>query len=266
MSKGSNDRALRIYNEVLGLDRLHYGIWDENDQLTYDNLKQAQIRYENFIIENIPNDVKTILDVGCGTGVLTKKLIELGYKAEGLSPDINQKKVFEENVNTKFHHCKFGHFNPPQTYDCLIMSESAQYIKINRLFDAALKSLTKSGYLLICDYFVLNNHESILHKSGHSYDLFKEKVNAYKFKILTENDLTDRVLKTLDIAEDFAQRALKGLDIGTERIRKKHPYLTKFTLWLFRKKILKIKEQMQLLDSDLFKKHKTYRFFLLQST
>jgi len=265
MSKSSNDRALRIYNEVLGLDRLHYGMWQENDDLTYENLKQAQIRYEDFLVENIPDGVKTILDVGCGTGILTKKLLELGYKAEGMSPDINQKKVFEENVDARFHHAKFGQFEPPYSFDCLIMSESAQYIKMDRLFNTAKKSLNKNGYLLICDYFVLKNSDDTLHKSGHKYDIFKEKIKNYAFKILKEEDITDSVTKTLDIADDFAKRALLALDIGTEKIRTKHPYLSKFTLRLLRKKINKIEDQMKLLDSELFKQHKTYRFFLLQS-
>ena len=173
MSKSSNDRALRIYNEVLGLDRLHYGMWLPEDELTYDNLKKAQVRYEDFLIENIPDGVKTVLDVGCGTGVLSKKLLEAGYDVEGLSPDINQKKVFMENVKTEFHHSTFDKFEASKKYDCLIMSESAQYIKLARLFENAKQSLKKDGYLMICDYFRLENATGIHGKGGHYFHRFK---------------------------------------------------------------------------------------------
>ncbi|HSV88250.1 MAG TPA: hypothetical protein VLH61_06375, partial [Bacteroidales bacterium] len=47
------NRALRFYFEVLGLDRLHYGLWDEADPLTLDGVRIAQKRYEDFLIEEI---------------------------------------------------------------------------------------------------------------------------------------------------------------------------------------------------------------------
>jgi 2-polyprenyl-3-methyl-5-hydroxy-6-metoxy-1,4-benzoquinol methylase len=263
MSK-SNDRSLRIYNEVLGLDRLHYGMWLPEDELTYDNLKKAQIRYEDFLIENIPDGVKTVLDVGCGTGVLSKKLLDAGYDVEGLSPDINQKKVFTENVKAKFHHSTFDKFEAEKQYDCLIMSESAQYIKLPRLFENAKQSLKKDGYLMICDYFRLENAAGIHGKSGHYFHLFKEHLEQSGFKLINEKDITDSVTKTLDIAKDFANRAILAADIGTEKIRNKHPHLSKFILWLFRNKIDKLNKQMELIDSTAFKQNKTYHFLLLQ--
>jgi MPBQ/MSBQ methyltransferase len=263
MSK-SNDRALRIYNEVLGLDRLHYGKWLPEDDLTYDNLKKAQVRYEDFLVENIPNGVKTILDVGCGTGVLTKKLLDNGYDVEGLSPDINQKRVFNEKVKAKFHHTTFDKFEPEKQYDCLIMSESAQYIKMNRLFENAKRSLKKNGYLMICDYFRHENASGVHGKSGHYYNIFKEHINQSGFKLISEEDITESVTKTLDIANDFAKRAILAANIGTEKIRHKHPYLSKFVMWLFRNKINKINTQLELLDSVSFKKNKIYMFLLIQ--
>ncbi|MBN1408772.1 MAG: class I SAM-dependent methyltransferase [Calditrichaceae bacterium] len=264
MSK-SNDRTLRFYNEVLGLDRLHYGIWQPDDELTYDNLKKAQIRYEDFLIENIPEGVKTVLDVGCGTGVLSKKLLEAGYAVEGLSPDINQKKVFTENVKAEFHHSTFDKFEANKKYDCLIMSESAQYIKLHRLFENARQSLKQDGYLMICDYFRLEDASGIHGKSGHYFHIFKEQMQESGFKLITERDITDSVTKTLDIAKYFADRAILAADIGTEKIRRKHPHLSKFILWLFRNKIDKVNRQMELIDSKAFKQNKTYRFFLLQN-
>ena len=144
------------------------------------------------------------------------------------------------------------------------MSESAQYIKLARLFENAKQSLKKDGYLMICDYFRLENATGIHGKGGHYFHRFKEHLEQLGFKILIEKDITDSVTKTLDIAKDFADRAILAADIGTEKIRNKHPHLSKFVLWLFRHKIDKVNKQMELIDSEAFKQNKTYRFFLFK--
>jgi hypothetical protein len=84
------------------------------------------------------------------------------------------------------------------------------------------------------------------------------------FTIVGEKDITDSVTKTLDIGMDFVERIYKGLEIGTEKVREKHPHISRFLLWLFKGKIEKLEKQTQLLDSAEFKKNKTYRFILLQ--
>ncbi|MDX1699792.1 MAG: class I SAM-dependent methyltransferase [Melioribacteraceae bacterium] len=260
-----NDRALRFYHEVLDLERLNYGMWLEEDEPSLENLKRAQIRYEDYLIENIPKNVESILDVGCGTGIFTKRLLELGYKAEGLSPDINQKKVFTENVDAPFHHMAFQDLNVEDKFDCLIMSESAQYITMNELFENSLKALKKDGYLMICDYFVIANSSGKMGRSGHKYDDFMEKIKSYRFEIITDTDITNSALKTLDLAKFTVNKVFKAVDIFTERFRNKHPYVTKVSLWLFRKKIAKMNKQIQLLDSEEFKKNKSYRFIILKN-
>ena len=44
--------ALRFYIDVLGLEHLHYGLWD-GDPLTLDGLMAAQERYTDHLIELI---------------------------------------------------------------------------------------------------------------------------------------------------------------------------------------------------------------------
>ncbi|MDN3647902.1 methyltransferase domain-containing protein [Reinekea marina] len=264
MSK-KNDRALRFYDEVLGLDRLHYGLWLPDDDLTFEKLKLAQIRYEDYLVEKLPSTVKSVLDVGCGTGILVKKLLDQSYLAEGLSPDINQKKRFEEALNAPFHHMPFEELSIEDTFDCIIMSESCQYIKLDKLFKNAKRALKAHGYLMICDYFVLNNAEGELSKSGHRYDEFMNRIDQEGFSVVVEEDLTQDVTKTLDLGKDFVEKSMKALSIGTERIRSKHPQLSKFVLWLFKNKIAKATKQTDLLDSDKFKQYKSYRFILLQA-
>jgi len=263
MSK-KNDSVLRFYNEILGLERLHYGMWEKDDELTIDKLKEAQIRYENFLIEKLPEGVKSVLDVGCGTGILAKNILEKGYAVEGLSPDDNQQKNFTENIKAPFHHMRFEKFEQKDKFDCLIMSESSQYIKKGKLFENAKNALKKDGYLMICDYFVYEKDGSTLSKSGHKYSKFMEMAKEGGFNLLEEIDITDSILNTLRIGSDFLEKAQLTVDIFTQRTRTKHPRKSKFVMWLFRKKIDKLMQQKELLDTKAFKEHKSYRFLLFK--
>ena len=91
-----NSRALKFYSDVLGLEHLHYGIWEADDELTLANLKAAQDRYQQAILDLLPPAPARILDVGCGTGELSKEMKARGYEVEGLSPDINHVDSYAE--------------------------------------------------------------------------------------------------------------------------------------------------------------------------
>ena len=267
MKKPKNDRALRFYNEVLGLDHLHYGIWNPDDELNLSNLKLAQQRYEDLVVSSIPGDAKKILDVGCGTGELSKRLVAEAFEVEGLSPDINQKELYPTKTGGRpFHFCRFEDYEPKQQFDCIIMSESGQYIPLHQLFANAAKTLKKGGHLVSIDYFVLDKARGTLAKSGHNLDLFCKEAANNGFKLVKDEDITDRVTKTLDIAKQIVERSLIAFDIASEKFRYKHHWVTRFAHWLLRKKKQSYQEQMVLLDSEKFSAAKRYKLFLFQYT
>lgn len=257
-----DDRVLRFYNEVLGLDHLHYGLWNKEDELTLSNLKEAQLRYENYLIDRLPPSTQKVLDVGCGTSAMTRRMLSMGLEVHGLSPDESQKNNFTENLDAPFYHCRFEDFEPREKFDCLVMSESAQYIPYAQLFATAKKSLSPGGFLMICDYFVLDNAKGIMAQSGHNLTKFTIEAKKNRFKPIEERDLTDRVAKTLDLGNLLAQRILTGLDILTDKTRKKHPFLTRLAFRIFRKKWEKLNRERELLDSERFKSQKRYLFLL----
>ena len=63
----------------LKLEHLHYGYWTDDLELEIFNLHIAQENYVNFLISHIPEGAKTILDVGCGMGQISRKLLDKGY-------------------------------------------------------------------------------------------------------------------------------------------------------------------------------------------
>jgi SAM-dependent methyltransferase len=269
--KFRNDRALRFYSEVLGLERLHYGIWKDQDERTLEGAKVAQKRYEDFLIAQIaqifPDGSQTaVLDVGCGTGVMSESLYKKGYQVEGLSPDLYQKEVFERRLPVKFHLARFQNFVPEKKYDLIIMSESAQYIPLKKLFARAKESLKSSGTLMVCDYFRLGEVSGPLGKSGHILSSFLDEAHSNGFEKVKEEDITQRTVSTLDAAKIFTERyILPSLDIASEKFREKYPFIFRSIKWLFRKKIDKAYENMVLIDSEEFIKHKCYMFYVFKA-
>ena len=84
MSSKKDSRALRFYSDVLGLEHLHYGLWQAGEETSLANLKAAQALYQQAIIDLLPPPPARILDVGCGTGELSnfrKRLVTRGRSA-----------------------------------------------------------------------------------------------------------------------------------------------------------------------------------------
>ena len=47
---GSKELGLVLGQQLLGVDDLHYGLWDENLPLSLGNLADAQQRYTDMIV------------------------------------------------------------------------------------------------------------------------------------------------------------------------------------------------------------------------
>ena len=86
------DHVLKLYSESFRSPYLHYGFWDEPEKINADNLTLndivvAQERYIEHLASFIPDNVKTILDVGAGIGGNSSFLLSKGFSVEALSPD-----------------------------------------------------------------------------------------------------------------------------------------------------------------------------------
>lgn len=262
MSSKKDSRALRFYSDVLGLEHLHYGLWEADDELTLANLKIAQNRYQQAIIDLLPPAPARILDVGCGTGELSMTLKAAGYEMEGLSPDTNHVESYAEKVGQPFHHCIFEDFVPQEKFDVVIMSESCQYIALDKLFPVLEAAMKDDGVWVAVDYFVKDGVTGVMAKSGHTYTEFQRAVAASNMTMDFDRDITEGTLPTLDFAANLVARGELALSMLKQRIDQRSFALSKvvnFILWLARKEIKKIDDSRILIDSEAFKKAKTYR-------
>ena len=130
-------------------EELHYGYWPDDKTVTAQNFSQAQDRHSQLIIDNIPETVKHILDVGSGSGSLAKKLTALGYQVDCVIPSEFLAEKIQENVDpsSKIYTSKFEELEISDKYDLILFSESFQYVQLDRSINKILSILDKKGYI-----------------------------------------------------------------------------------------------------------------------
>ena len=268
------DHVLKLYSESIRSPYLHYGFWDDPEsidpnELTLDDMVKAQGRYIEHLASFIPEEVKTILDVGAGIGGNSSYLISKGYEVEALSPYEYQETVFKEKYDgqVKFHRSKFENFEPEKKYDLVFESESACYIEIEPGWKTAQKTVRDGGYLLASDYFLYHNDGSgDWHiKASHDEKNYIKKAEEYGFKLIKEFDQTENTMPTLDGAKALMERFIfPTLEFSSNYLGKNHPFILKVIKKAFGKKVDDKMKQLSLLDSKDFKKYKRYMIYLFQ--
>ena len=268
------DHVLKLYSESVRSPYLHYGFWDDPKLVSAENLSlhdivAAQDRYIEHLTSFIPEDVKTILDVGAGIGGNSSYLLNKGYKVEALSPDEHQEKVFAEKYNgeVKFYRSKFEDFEPEKQYDLVLESESACYIQIQPGWKTARKTIREGGYLLASDYFLHHNDGSgDWHiKASHNEKVYMEIGEEYGFKLLREYDQTENTMPTLDSAKAFMERYIyPTVEFSSNYMDKNYSFIMKILKKAFGKRVNEKMKQLSLLDSNEFRKYKRYMIFLFQ--
>ena len=270
----SIDHVLKLYSETIRSPFLHYGFWDNPNSIDLDTvtlleIKNAQNRYIEHLASFIPETVKTILDVGCGIGGNADYLQNKGFKVETLSPDDFQRSVIDEKFKGAmvFHHCKFEKFNPEKQFDLILESESACYIKMDQGFEKARDTLSDGGYLLASDYFVhfRDGTKNPHLKSSHDMEKYLSSAKAHGFELVKEYDQTENTMPTLDYGKYFIERFIKPtIEYGIYSAKKNYPKTARIVGKLIGPKFESKKNQMDLIDSGLFRKYRKYMIYLFQ--
>jgi len=293
----SRELGLVLAQQLLGVDDLHYGLWDDDLPLTFSNLAEAQQRYSNMILAALPapeDGGRKVLDIGCGTGHLLTQLLARGYAADGLVPapklaEQVRSRLAEEadpadptdhgRKPARLFECTFEQFPEqefPGYYDTALFSESFQYIPMSASLPILAQIVRPGGRVVICDFFQTERAGDggpgdRSFGGGHKMQAFYTELERHPFSLLQDVDITRQVSPNIRLLDETLMHKL--LPAGQTL---NHYLSTNYvTSWrmiralfraVFRKKLEKQKYKYFSghRTQTVFERYKTYRLLVLK--
>lgn len=247
---------------------MHFGLWEDDLELKYLNLKRAQERYVEELFRLIPADVESILDVGCGSGEMAARLADQGYRVDCVCPPTILSHFAGEKLQdrARLFECRFEDLDSDGEYDLIYFSESFQFVDMR----AALEQCRRYGrrYVLIADLFKKDMPEKGPIGGGHSYSEFRTLTDEFGLTELANIDITRHVAPGFDLEQKTVREFLKPLLMVFNRILTiRNSLPVKLLLLSNRKRLQRFRSRYMenpKRNSEGFSEYKTYRFMLFR--
>jgi SAM-dependent methyltransferase len=280
----SKEFGLVAAQQLFQIQDLHYGFWEEGEIPSIRNFLEAQNKHTLFLFKYIEEAINAdrkckILDTGCGIGKTTTKLLEAGYRVDGLVPSSwmaqqarKNTERYKDKTRGEIYECSFEDFPTSplsEKYTLVFFSESYQYVNMQKAFDKLNLILSKTGTVIIFDFF---GRDEVTGESplggGHSIGQFYETVKRNGYTIHTDLDVTDNLSPNLKLVNDIlVNRVIPFSNTLDAFLSARFKFLYKLLKYMFRKKLEKIKyKYSQSRNEENFRKFKTYRLFVLKRT
>jgi SAM-dependent methyltransferase len=259
--------GLIVGRYLLKSDDLHYGYWPEGLAVEIANWPKAQAHHSELILSHIPAGVKTILDVGCGAGAFSQKLVRHGYKVESVSPSplLAQEARKRLGDDCRIYETKFEHLETESRFDLILFSESFQYVGMGKSLPKVVRLLNPGGHLLVCDFFKKDAEGGGVLGGGHYLQKFYDRMSQQPFEPVVDKDITAEVSPTMDLVNDFLQQAgLPVRDLVYQLTQSRYPLLSRFIAWKYRRKLQQIDDKYfsGRRNAETFRRYKSYRLLL----
>ncbi len=216
---------LNVYAHTLLLQEgkatyLHYGLFENHET----DLQTAQQYSTDLLISRLPASACRILEVGVGLGTTFSLLTQQGHQVHGITPDAQQINHIHKSLgkDVAITCQRLEDFeSQAESFDVILLQESAQYIESLVIFNKAADLLSPSGSLFILDEFALQRTEAGMDRL-HLLNDMVALAERFRFELVERLDLSTMAAPTLDyllrMTTVHRQRLIQELNLSEEQL------------------------------------------------